>query len=1516
MSLYIPAVQNWAVDKVASYASEKTHLNITVDRVKLVFPLDLGVEGVIITRQQDSLSTETDTIADVSSLTVDVRLIPLFRKQVEIDKLDFKKVKFNTLNLIASTHVKGAVGRLQLESHGIDIDNESLRINTAKIADSDIEVALKDTVTEDTAASENHWKIRVDKLSIDKTGLTLHMPNDTLNISAYMDGTEMESGMFDLYKGVYSLNKLELHHWNLNYDNRFEPYATGMDFNHLAISDCSIRVDSLSYSSDGLRLIIRKGGFKEKSGIHITELSGKMALDSVKIVVPTLRIRTPESSVFADVSMALNAFDDSSTGLMDVVIDGAIGKQDIIRFLSDMPKPFIQRWPNYPLTVKGVMNGNSKNTDITQLYINLPTAFNVKCNGNIKHITDNNKRSVNIDVNAKTHDLNFLTTLLGSPQITIPNGLAIVGHLNSKGEQYALNAEATQDGGHLLIDGDIDLSKMIYNGNLKADDIALNHIVPNNGLGRFSGSLTLSGTGTDFFSKRTKLSAKASITEFGINDCNISGVKFTADINNGKGKLSLNSNNALLDGVVDLSTIMSTSKVDALVSCNLSKIDLHKLHVFAKPVSASLRANLDVSSDLKNNHKLSGSVRNIFVRDSSRTYNPENIVMDVFTRKDSTHAVVSSGDFNFRLDAHGGYDLLMKKGTYLKDEIGKQLSERYIDQVKLREYLPDMELCISAGKENFFSRTLRRFGYHFGMAHVDLNSSPGNGINGNIDIDSLVAAGVQLDTIRLALNSDSIHTDFQGQVRNGKQNPQYVFNALFRGMFYERGLYFGTRVYDAKDRVGISLGLDAAMETNGLSFRLGSKGTPIIGYKAFKVNPDNYLFLGDDSRVSANLKLIADDGMGVNVYTNDSTEALQDLTVGLTKFELSKVLSVIPYTPDISGVMNGDFHVIRTAEETSISSAISVDNLVYESCPIGDISSEFVYMPKGDGSHFLDGTLSCDDYEIGYLSGTYNPEGAGNLDAELTLDKTPLNLLNGFIPEQMFSLRGYAGGKLSVKGSPAKPDVDGTLVFDSAYISSAAYGVDLKFAQTPITITKSHLIFDDFQLYASNKSPLALTGYYDFSNFDNMYLDLSVRATNYLLIDSKENPRSEAYGKAYVNFYAMLKGSLESLNVRGKLDVLGSTDMTYILRDSPLTTDNQMDELIKFVNFKDTTVTHSVTRPPLTGIDMDLSMSIDEGAHIVCALNADHTNYVDIIGGGNLRMQYNVVDNFRLTGRYTLTNGEMKYSLPVIPLKTFTIQDGSYIEFLGDPTNPKLNITATEHTKSTVSSDGGNGRSVEFDCGVVITKTLQDMGLQFIIDAPEDMAIHNELQTMSAENRGKIAVTMLTTGMYLAGGNTNTFSMNSALSAFLNSQINSISGSALRTLDLSFGMDNTTLGTGETQTDYSFKFAKRFWNNRLNIIVGGKLSTGADVENQNDTFFDNVTFEYRLSQFSNKYLKLFYERDSYDWLEGDVGKYGGGFMWRRKLQHFRDIFRFKSVKQELPRNNNDTITVKTHENNN
>ena len=136
-------------------------------------------------------------------------------------------------------------------------------------------------------------------------------------------------------------------------------------------------------------------------------------------------------------------------------------------------------------------------------------------------------------------------------------------------------------------------------------------------------------------------------------------------------------------------------------------------------------------------------------------------------------------------------------------------------------------------------------------------------------------------------------------------------------------------------------------------------------------------------------------------------------------------------------------------------------------------------------------------------------------------------------------------------------------------------------------------------MYAHNENPLNLAGNIDFSDLNRMNMNVRMRADNYEIINTKELPNSVAFGKAFVNFYGTLNGPLENLSMRGRLDVLGTTDLSYVLRDSPLTTDNQLDELVKFTDFTDTTET-IVNRPPLNGFRMDLTMAVaKEPAHAV-----------------------------------------------------------------------------------------------------------------------------------------------------------------------------------------------------------------------------------------------------------------------------------------------------------------------------
>ena len=1024
--------------------------------------------------------------------------------------------------------------------------------------------------------------------------------------------------------------------------------------------------------------------------------------------------------------------------------------------------------------------------------------------------------------------------------------------------------------------------------------------------------------GTDFLSPSTRLAAKAQVSSVHYGKYKINNVLAIAHVAHGKVHADVDSKNQFLTGLVSLDALTNTKKVQATIKADVRQADLYLLQLVEKPMKAALCGYMDVNTDLKDFYNLQASVGDITLHTANKVYRPVDVLLDVFTRKDTTHAIVDCGDFHLNMDAHGGYKKLLGHIDGLQRELFSQMKNRKIDQIRLRQNFPLGHIYLSSGKNNFISRFIEYCGYQFKTIEMDLNASPVMGLNGFFHVDSMVVQGVQLDTIRALVHTKGDTIRYSARIENNKKNPQYVFRALVDGELQEKGSNIKAKLYDANNKLGLDVGLAALMQDNGIKVSL-TDTHPILGYKKFKANADNYLMLSDDQRVSANLLLTASGGMGVRVYSNDENEdALQDITVSLSKFNLDKVLSVIPYMPDISGIMDGDFHVIQTKEELSVSSNLKIDNLVYEKCPMGDVGSEFVYMPKSDGSHYVDGILTYEGEDVATVKGTYQSEGAGYLNATVGLDKIPLHFINGFIPDQLLGLKGYGEGELAVKGALNKPHVEGEVYLDSAYLISEPYGISMRFDDDPVRIVDSKLLFENFMMYANNESPLNLQGNLDFSNVDRMMLDLRMRAQNFLLIDAKENLRSEAFGKAYVNFFAMMKGPLTSLQMRGKLDVLGNTDMTYVLRESELSTDSQLDELVKFTDFK-SGKEETIVRPAIEGFDMMLSMSIDESAHILCALNEEKTNYIDLMGGGDLQMKYNPVDNIQLTGKYTLNNGAMKYSLPIIPLKTFTIQDGSYLEFTGDPFNPILNITATENMKSTVNEGQGTGRSVDFVCGVKLTQTLSKPGIQFIISAPNDMTMQDELNTMSIEERGKIAVTMLASGMYLSGGNTSDFSMNSALSSFLNSEINNIAGSAMRSLGLDLGMsvDNSTNASGALHTDYNFKFAKRFFNNRLSFTIGGKVSSGAEMENagNNDSFFNNVELQYRLNEGASQYIRAFYNNNTYDWLEGLVGEYGVGFMWRRKLQHFKDIFRFKTEKQDVPVENvrQDTIVRKKME---
>jgi hypothetical protein len=1172
----------------------------------------------------------------------------------------------------------------------------------------------------------------------------------------------------------------------------------------------------------------------------------------------------------------------------------------------------VHNYPNHPISIKGSVNGNMQHMAFSGLYINLPTAFRVTASGTADNVTDITKLKADIALNAKTENLNFALALADPALMRnyrLP-GMAIDGTLKADGTRYATNLTLREGAGTVKLKGsasiptnakgDLLMAAMSYDADVNINRLNLHHFMPRDSIYTLTADVKAKGYGTDFLSSKSKLTASAKVHQLQYGCWNLKQMTADATLANGHALASITGHNELLQGTIGVDAMLNTKKLMATINADLDKADLYRMRLVDMPLAIGMCGSVDVVSDMKLTHRVTGLVDEIYIKGKNETLRPEFIGLHINTTVDTVIARIQSGDFIVKLDAQGNYERLLKKLSILGDSTMAQIDKRIIDQPAIKRLLPEMKLHIESKRDNPLTSFLKALDVQFKELMLDLNTSPVTGINGKSYLYSLVYDSTRIDTIRLNLTQKGNRLTYQGQVRNNKRNPQFVFNALLDGTVHQHGALVGLRYFDQHDKMGLRLGVTAEMENDGIRFKLLPE-RPTIGYKEFNLNKDNFLFMGRNKRLQAKVDLIADDKTGIKLYTeNQDSTMMQDITLSVNSFDLGELTSVIPYLPRITGKLNGDYHILQDKNENiSVASDMAVRQMTYEGSPIGNISTELVYLMKEDDTHAVEARLMLDDEEFGLLSGIYKSQGEGFIDANFTMTRLPLSLVNGFVPDQLVGLEGYGEGSVTIRGTTSHPEVNGEMYVDSAYLVSIPYGIRMRFDNDPVRIVGSKLMLENFGLYSSNNDLLNLMGDIDFSDTEHIMMDMRMRANNFLLINSKRQAKSVAWGKAYVNFFSRMQGPLEALNMRGRLDVLGSTDMTYLLLDSPLSTDNRLEELVKFTDFSDSTTT-VVTRPAPSGLNVDLTINVSQGAHVVCDLNVDESNYVDLMGGGDLRMKYNS-EGINLTGRYTLSSGEMKYSLPVIPLKTFTVKEGSYVEFTGDPMNPKLNITATERTKANVANESGGSRSVLFDCGVVITKTLNDMGLEFIIDAPEDQTISGELTTMSKEERGKMAVAMLTTGMYLADTNTSAFSMNSALSSFLQSEINTIAGSALKTLDLSLGIDNSTDASGTMHTDYSFKFAKRFFNNRLRIEIGGKVSSGASdaMGGQSQSFFDNVTMEYRLNQDATKNLKLFYNQNVYDWLEGYTGEYGVGFVWRKKLNSLLDVFSIWKKEQPM-----------------
>ena len=462
--------------------------------------------------------------------------------------------------------------------------------------------------------------------------------------------------------------------------------------------------------------------------------------------------------------------------------------------------------------------------------------------------------------------------------------------------------------------------------------------------------------------------------------------------------------------------------------------------------------------------------------------------------------------------------------------------------------------------------------------------------------------------------------------------------------------------------------------------------------------------------------------------------------------------------------------------------------------------------------------------------------------------------------------------------------LSGTVSLSNVSYSFPSYSLQLKSRDTQyVTFSNGRIGISDLRLYANNDKPLSLDGHIALkAATPTLFLRLTAQDTN--LLQDRHTPQTLLYGSAILRGQVILEGSINALSLNGNLALRAGSSIHYIYKDAILAAGNQIDDVVTFTSFEqhDTEAITAPYRQSFLNLSANIGLSIAPTVEMDIMIGASGQNTGIIQGGGSLSLQYTPTSGPRLSGRYTIESGKLNMNVPLLHVHQMEIRSGSTVQWTGDLANPILDITAEDRIRASVTIDG-EPQSVLFVTGLSISDTVDKLNVLFTLTAPENASMQNTLATLSTDERNKLAVALLTTGLYLGEGGTGNL-MNTALLSFLQSQLDNISRDAFRTVDVSVGIEPLPDGVSgvSTRTDYTYNIAKRFWHDRIRIIIGGSVTT-SNERVASDAIISNISIEWRITPNGSQYLRFFYDTDYKSILEGEIRETGIGYAYRRKF---------------------------------
>ncbi len=941
----------------------------------------------------------------------------------------------------------------------------------------------------------------------------------------------------------FELGKADFNNNTFQYDDNNSPKASaGIDYSHLLIDSFTLKGDSLAFTPTSYSGSIDQLSFTDQSGLNLQQLQTNFVYTDTGAVLNNLLIKTDKSLIQNEMAVSYPSLDaiSKNPGNMYLYINlqnTRIAAQDILTFMPAFRRNLRGR-ENAVLLLNTTIKGYVKNLSIPQFSLSGYGDMVVRMSGEIQGLPNVDKTYMDIKIDEVRASKQDLLPFIPSKELAnfrLPDKMLIKGYFKGSTTDFNTNLALNTNRGNVKIVGGMSPRKP-YSVKAVVNQLNLGYLLKQEqNVGIISLNANVSGSGTDLKNANLKYAVRvlaAQVKGYNYHDLDLDGTlrNGVANINSviNDPNLALN-----LDATADLKPTYPAVQLNLL----LDTINLNALHLVTDTLNAHghIIANIPVT----NVDSLNGTV---FINDLNITSGTKSYAADSIGLIASATPQQKSIDLNvanvIRASLAGQFKL-----TEIAPALQSTINQYYnLPNFAAQKFAPqNWQLNASVIPQGLVLDFLPSIKGSDSLSLTTAFNSAQNDLNMALKSQKIVMDSLQIDSLTVLAKTNAEKLDLGVSFNNFNAGSLKLYQTNLDAALANNQLNFNLGLQDQKGQLQYALGGLLNQIKNGVQF--GLKDSLMLDYDRWNVAQGNFIQYDSVAGILINNFAISKDGQSLTINTPDQ-QPNAPIQVDFNNFQISTLTKIANQDSIlVEGSINGNAVVRDVMTNPIFTSDLQLNNVIYKRDTIGNI---LVKVNNEEANTYAANVSITGDSTDIQLDGKYYT-GESRMDLQLALNRLNLALVKPFAADQLKDIGGYLKGNASIQGTLSKPQVDGALHFENAFLIPALTGERLTLPSEDITVDDIGVHFRSFALHDASNNRAIIDGDILTTDFANFKFSLNLSADDFQAVNTVKTTDQLFYGKMNIDADIDVTGTMTSPNINANLRVNEATDFSLVL---------------------------------------------------------------------------------------------------------------------------------------------------------------------------------------------------------------------------------------------------------------------------------------------------------------------------------------------------------------------------------